>query len=107
MTKRILKGLANRRRLAAINNFFESLQKEVKKERKYFICYDSMGGYDPQINLNRHTCDTFFVVEDGKIVDGAVKCKYGCLPFDSWRFDTLLRDGKEIDEATWRKWLYE
>lgn len=23
------------------------------------------------------------------------------------RFDTLLQAGKEIDEAAWRKWLYE
>nr|DAK89736.1 MAG TPA: hypothetical protein [Caudoviricetes sp.] len=111
MTKRILRELANRRRLAAINHFFESIQKddtkEIKKERKYFICYNSMGGYDPQINLNRHTCDTFFVVEDGKIVDGAVKCKYGYLPFKSWRFEALLQEGKEINEATWRKWLNE
>lgn len=32
MTKRILKELANRRRLAAINHFFESIQKDDTKK---------------------------------------------------------------------------
>lgn len=45
--------------------------------KKYYeISENAWGDYPQNLNLNRHTCDTFFVVEDGKLVDGFIYSKY-------------------------------
>ena len=45
--------------------------------RKYYMVPGSDFGRHPQINLNRHDCDTFFITQDGKFLRGWVYCRFG------------------------------
>lgn len=118
MIKRFEKQLAERRRRKAVNAFINSLTPQpkvemVRKERRYFMAGCSDGGYYPShINLNRHSCDTFFYTEDGKIVGGEVRCRVGNhykmgIQFPYWDHEALLSDCIELDYETWKKWKDE
>lgn len=118
MIKRFEKQLAERRRRKAVNAFINSLTPQpkvetVRKERRYFMAGCSDGGHYPShINLNRHSCDTFFYTEDGKIVGGDVRCRVGNhykmgIQFPYWDHEALLSDCIELDYETWKKWKDE
>lgn len=118
MIKRFEKQLAERRRRKAVNAFINSLTPQpkvetVRKERRYFMAGCSDGGYYPShINLNRHSCNTFFYTEDGKIVGGEVRCRVGNhykmgIQFPYWDHEALLSDCIELDYETWKKWKDE
>lgn len=45
--------------------------------KTYYMLPESSWGDMPQVNLNRYDCDTYFAVEDGKLKEGFVFCKFG------------------------------